>query len=243
MGDTEKGKSGNLTTKQDVADAVKRPAQVWSWLLGAVGGAVIVGAVWATVAHVQSKPVVIAKVGNNTIDQDAFYSKLEANSGLQMLEQMITTQLIKDGAAKYHITATQDDINKATQQFESQYGVSSPDQLNVMLAQYHMTMSDFQDIMKTQVLEQKLAVKDVKVTDKDIQDFYNAHKANYTKPGSKTPQPLSAVRNQVINDYKQSKAVPSTQLIANLAKEDPITILDPKYSSIKTMLENPASAQ
>jgi parvulin-like peptidyl-prolyl isomerase len=239
----EKGKSGNLATKQDVADTVKRPAQVWSWLLGAIGGAVIMGAVWATVAYAQSKPVVIAKVGNHTIDQDAFYSKLEANSGMQMLEQMITTQLIQDGAAKYHITATQDDINKAIQQFEAQYGISSPDQLNALLAQYHMTMSDFQDLMKTQVLEQKLAVMDVKVTDKDIQDFYNAHKANYTKPGSKTPQPLSAVRSQVINDYKQSQAVPSAQLLANLAKDDPITILDPKYSSIKTMIENPSSTQ
>jgi SurA N-terminal domain/PPIC-type PPIASE domain len=243
LGDTEKTKSDNSNMQQDAAVAAKRPAQVWSWLLGALGGAVIVGAVWATVAHVQSKPVVIAKVGNSTIDQDAFYSKLEANSGSQMLEQMITSQLIKDGAAKYHITATPDDIQKATQQFESQYGVSSQDQLNAMLAQYNMTMSDFQDIMKTQVLEQKLAVKDVKVTDKDIQDFYNAHKANYTKQGAKTPQPLSAVRSQVIDDYKQSQAVPSAQLLANLAKEDPITILDPKYSNVKTMLENPVSTQ
>ncbi|GMA51472.1 hypothetical protein GCM10025857_28290 [Alicyclobacillus contaminans] len=238
---SEQTKSGT-SNAQETAVA-KRPAQVWSWLLGALGGAIVVGAVWASVAHVQSQPVVIAKVGNHAIDQKTFDSKLESNSGQQMLQQMITQQLITDGAAKYGITATAADIKQATQQFESQYGITDPSQLTAMLAQYNMSMSDFNDIMKTQVLEEKLATKDVKYTDKDIQNYYNAHKSDYTKSGQKNPQPLSAVKNQVIQDYKQSKAVPSDQLLANLAKQDPITILDPQYASVKTAIENPSQTQ
>jgi hypothetical protein len=214
-----------------------RRTNFWPWLIGAAGGAVIVGAAWGITAYAGGN--VIAKVGDTAIHRSEFYSRMESTSGAPTLQEMITEQLVQNAAKKYNISASQQDINDALANFEANYGISGSDQLSAFLAQNGITMSQLQDILKIQVLEKKLSVRNVQVTDKEIQDYYSAHKADFTKPGSTKPEPLTSVRNQVIEAVKQSKAVPPAQLIANLAKEQSITILDNKYATVKDQIVNP----
>jgi parvulin-like peptidyl-prolyl isomerase len=237
----EDGKPDSLNESQQTVSNFKNKSLVWSCLLGAVGGALVVGVVWGIVAHTNAGSPVVAKVGNTVIDQASFTAKMESGSGKQTLQEMISEQLINAGAQKYHITAEKQDTDAAQTAFEAQYGVTSPDQLTQFLAQNNLSTSDFQDLMRVQVLEQKLAERNIPaVSDKDIQSYYDAHKANFTKQGSSTPEPLSTVRSQIIDSIKQSKALPAAQLLASLAKENPITILDAKYATLKDQIENPA---
>lgn len=212
----------------------------WSWIYGAIGGAAVVGAVWIGVSTTHQTDPVTAKVGNTAIRHSQLTSKLEAASGSTMLEEMIADQLITDGAKKYNLTASKQDLAKAQQSIESQYGITSSAQLSALLAQNNMTQSAFNEMLKVQVLEQKLAERGITVTNQEIQSYYNSHKSSFTPSGSKTPQPLSAVKTQIVDAIKQSKATPSAQLLAQLAKQDPITIYDKQYDSVKTQLESPA---
>lgn len=215
-------------------------ARFWPTLIGgAAGGAVIVGAVWGILAAVHPSDPLVAKVGNYDIRQSAFHQQLESQSGSATLQQMIEEQLIKQGAAAKHITATSKDIQQQKQSIEAQYGISSPTELSLFLAQNGMTNAQFNDILTVNVLEQKLAEANVKVTNQEIVDYYNKNKSSFTKSGSKTPEPLSKVRSQVIADIKQSKAIPGTQLVADLAKQQNITIYDSTYSDLKSQIENP----
>lgn len=234
--------SGNKEDKQQDTRAQKSGwNKLWPILAGGVGGAVIVGAVWGIVAQGHQNDPLVATVGSNQIHQSNFQDTMESMAGQQTLQQMITNQLIKDGAKAQKITASKQDMDNALQNLESQYGISNSTQLAQFLQANGVTQAQLNDILQVNILEQKLSEQGVTVSDKEIQDYYDQNKAAFTPQGSKTPQPLSAVKSQIVDQIKQSKAIPADQLLANLAKKDSIKIYDTKYSSIKTQLENPTS--
>jgi parvulin-like peptidyl-prolyl isomerase len=219
------------------------PKRLWPALIGAAGGAIVVGAIWAIMASLHPSDPLVATVGSDQIHQSAFHNQLESQSGSQTLEQMIEEQLIKEGAKEQHITATKQEISQQQQAIEAQEGITSGAQLAAFLQQSGMTQAQFNDIVTVNVLEQKLAENGVKVTNQEITDYYNKNKSSFTPSGSKTPEPLSKVRSQVIAAVKQSKATPAAQLIASLAKKQNITIHDAKYSDLKSQIENPSTQQ
>lgn|GEM_PF-4058800 len=215
----------------------------WSWLLGGLGGALIVGAVWFTTDRLHSGDPVTAQVGSTQIRQSQLVSKLESSSGSSMLEQMIVNQLVEDGAKKANITASQTDLSNALSSFEAQNGITDSTELSQVLAQNGVSQADFNEMLKVQVLAQKLSEKGITVTDKEIQDYYNKNKSQFvTTTGSKKPQPLSKVKSQIKQILIQNKAIPTDQLIANLAKQDNVKIFDTQYSSIMTDLESTSNA-
>ena len=240
-------KSTELNTEQDVQNNISEQGPVsrkpldklWLVLAGGIGGAVIVGAVWGLIAHGQQNDPLVATVGAHQIHQSDFEAQMESMAGQQTLQQMIDNQLIKDGAKAQNITASKQDISTALQNLESQYGISSSAQLTQFLQTNGITQTQLNDILTVNVLEQKLSEQGITVTNTEIQNYYNQNKASFTPQGSKTPEPLSMVKSQIEQQLKQSKAVPSTQLLANLAKKEKVTVYNTKYSSIQTQLENP----
>lgn len=215
--------------------ALKKPAV--NLLIGGVVGALIMGAIWYAIYMIRDHGGVIAQVGTTPISRTEFLSQTESAAGLQTLQQLISNQLIEDGAKQYNITATSQEINTALQSLEQQNGITSTAQLQAVLAANNLTMADVQKSMKIQVLEQKLAERNVTVSNQEIQSYYDQNKSQMAQSG-KVP-PLSAVKSQVIAAIKQSKAVSSSQLLANLAKQYPILIMDSKYNSVKTTIETP----
>nr|WP_274433173.1 SurA N-terminal domain-containing protein [Alicyclobacillus sp. ALC3] len=208
----------------------------WSWIVGGVIGAVVVGAVWGGVAYAHAGGPLIAKVGNTGIRQSALYNKLQTSYGNSMVQELVSEQLITDAATKYHIAATQAQLNTALSALEAQYQITSPTQLNLFLAQNNMTQADLNHILKLQVLEQNLAQRNVKITNTEIQSYYNQNKSTFIPTGKKTPAPLSQVKSQIVATLKQQKALSSTQLFASIAKWDPITIYDSKYAGVKSQI-------
>lgn len=212
-------------------------SSIWSWIIGGVVGAVVVGAVWGGVAYAHAGGPSLAKVGSTTISRAQLTNKLETSYGSNMVQEMISEQLIADAAKKYNITATKAQINTALSALEAQYGIKNSTDLSMFLAQNGMTQSDLKRILKMQVLEQNLAERNVKVTPAQIQAYYTKNKSSFIPTGQKTPQPLSKVKSQIVSAIKQQNAIPSAQLFASIAKWDSITIYDSKYSSVKNTLE------
>ncbi len=214
---------------------------VGNMLIGAAVGAIIVGGAWYATFMVRNHGGVIAKVGNNPISHSDFLSQVEKASGSQTLTQLINNQLVEDGAAKYHITVSQSEMDTALKGLEQQSNITSDAQLQAVLSANHVTMAELQKNLRTEVLEQKLSERNVTVSDKEIQDYYDKNKSQMAVSGH-VPA-LKDVKGQISDALKQSKALSPQQLMANLAKEDSIQILDPTYASVKTSIENPAPAQ
>lgn len=212
---------------------------VWPALAGTLFGAVVVGAVWGVAGHGHQNNPLVASVGPYKIHQSDFVQQMQTLSGKQTLQQMIDNQLIQDGAKAQHITASKTDLNNAVKNLEAQYHITSSSQLQQFLQSNGLTQSSLDNILTVNILEKKLSEQGVTVTNKEIQDYYNKNKQTFTPQGKKTPEPLSAVRSQIKSQILQSKAIPQATLLANLAKQNKVSIYDSKYASIKTSLENP----
>jgi foldase protein PrsA len=209
-------------------------------LIGIAIGAVIVGGVWYSEFMIRDHGGAVAKVGNVSISHPDFLSELESTQGSQTLSQLVQNQLIEYGATKYHITASQSDLDAALTSVKQQGNFTSDAQLQAALTANHLTMAQLQKNLRTQVLAKKLSERGITVSDKEIQDYYDKNKSQMATAG-KTPA-LKDVKAQISDAIMQSKAIPPAQLLASLAKEDPIQIMDSQYSDVKTTIENPAPA-
>lgn len=193
---------------------------VLSPVIGALVGAVIVGGVWYGTSASQNRNSIVAKVGGTPITRSQLLSESEAYAGSSMLSQLITNQLVLDAAQQQKMTASTSEVNQALQGLEEQNGITSDSQLNQMLEQSHMTKDELLTQLKVEILGQKLAESKVKVTDKQIQDYYNKNKASLATPEQR------AISDIVVSSEAKAKDI-QTQLsqgktFASLAKSSSI---------------------
>lgn len=155
----------------------------WAGLVGGICiGAVLTGGAWeVTHAMTKSGPA-IASVGHTTIHRVELDKQLDTTAGNQTLTTMIEQQLIQDAAQKTGIYATDAEINTARQSFEMQNGIASDADLESALSQSGMTLSEFNSELKTEVLAEKVAKHNVKVTNAQIEKYYTANKASFNVP-------------------------------------------------------------
>jgi parvulin-like peptidyl-prolyl isomerase len=100
-----------------------------------------------------------------------------------VLAYLVTDAQVHNIAKQLHVTVTQkqiqDQITKAVQQF---YG-GDQSKYKADLKRYKLTDADVAANFELTLLEQKIETKvkdQVKVTSKDVQNYYNAHKSLYT---------------------------------------------------------------
>lgn len=204
-------------------------------VVGALIGAAVVGGVWYGIHATKANPV-IAKVGNTSITKTQLLSESEAYAGSQMLQQLITNQLITDEAKKQKITATSKEVNQALKSIEQQNHITSDAQLKKLLAQSHMTKPQLMSQLKTRVLEQKLASNKVNVTQKQIQAFYNKNKQRLATPEQRAISDIIVKSKSQAQQLKQQIA--KGKSFATLAKQNSIdTSTKSKGGSMGTLAQ------
>lgn len=114
--------------------------------------------------------VVKTKAGN--ITQDDFYKELKKEYGNQVIQNMVYKKLLE---SKYKVSKKE--IDDKISQIENSLGGAA--QLQQALAQQGMTMAQFRDNVETQELMFKAQTQGVKVTNKELQDYFNKNKSQY----------------------------------------------------------------
>ncbi|HHY98904.1 MAG TPA: foldase [Firmicutes bacterium] len=167
-------------------------------IIGVVAGvAVILAAVLGL--YVFSDVRAVAKINDKPITWKAFYSKLVAQGGKQVLTAMIREELISQAAAKYGITVDKADIDAEIADLEKQFGSSAG--LDMILAQYGMNRDELDDQIRVNLLLERLATRDIKVTEDELQKYYEQHKDEF-----KEPEQVKA-RHILVPDEKQAKDI------------------------------------
>lgn len=142
---------------------------------------------------------VAATVNGQPVTRLEVVNQLEKEGGKQVLDTIITNDLILQEAQKEKVTASQSEIsaqiNQITQNLKSQ-----GEDLNTALAAQGMSQQDLNDQIKLQILVQKMAGKNVTVTDQEAQDYFNQNKSAYPK-GAK----FADVKAQIVDTLKQQK--------------------------------------
>ncbi|UOQ46802.1 peptidylprolyl isomerase [Gracilibacillus caseinilyticus] len=107
----------------------------------------------------------VVETGSGNINKEDFYEELKANSGEQVLQQMVLETILED---KYDVS--DEEVNKEIETYKEQYG----DQWESVLQQSGYADEDaFREDLKVNLLQEKAATEDIEVTDEEIQTRYD----------------------------------------------------------------------
>lgn len=114
---------------------------------------------------------VVATVNGKPISRFALINELERQSGKTTLDVLITKTLISQEASKRNIIVSNKDIDEETKRIENSLKKQGQD-LNTLLSSQGMSRAEFTEQIKIQVLVKKLLADKIKITDKEVNDYY-----------------------------------------------------------------------
>jgi len=119
--------------------------------------------------------LIAANVNGKSISRLSVLKKLEKQGGKKILETMITQVLIQQEAEKRKIIVSQKDTDTEMKKIEANVS-SQGSTLDQALQTQGMTKNDLIEEIKVQLMLQKMAGNDIKISDKEIDDFISANK-------------------------------------------------------------------
>lgn len=121
--------------------------------------------------------LVAATVNGTPISRISEIKEAEKQSGKQALNVLITKALVSQEAEKRKIVVSQDEIDSEVKKIQSNLEKQGQN-LDQLLAAQGMTRNDLTDQIKLQKMVEKMVGQDVKVTDKEINDYIEQNKAS-----------------------------------------------------------------
>lgn len=114
--------------------------------------------------------IIAATVNGQPISRLAIIKDLEAQSGKAALDSIVTRTLVFQEANKKNITASEKDIDNEVSRIQKQFQAQGQN-LDALLATQGLTRERFRDEVKVQILVTKILGNQVKVTDKEFEEF------------------------------------------------------------------------
>lgn len=110
----------------------------------------------------------VAQSSAGNVTKDELYTMMKDKIGTQALQQLLYEKVL---SKKY--TVTDKELNAKVSQLKTDLGSN----FQMALAQYgYKDENDLKTTMKVGMLQEKAAMQDVKVTDKELKDYYNNYK-------------------------------------------------------------------
>lgn len=158
-----------------------------------------------------------ATVNGQPIGRMTVVKELEKQSGKQALENIVTKTLVLQDAKKKNVNISDKDIDAQIKKIETNVKAQGMS-LDQLLQAQGMKKEDMREQVKLQLFAQKLS-GEVKVTDKEIEDYINTNKEqlqqNPDQEISKTE-----VKEQLVQQKQQQK---TQEYVAKLRKGAKVT--------------------
>ncbi len=166
-----------------------------------LGTGIVLACLVVLLAGCGDKPV--AFVNGEKITQKELMDQLETLGGHQVLHEMIVRRLLEDEAKNLGLVPTDQEIDAAMGDWRKQF----PDEATFIayLARRNMTPETLRERIRFEMLQRKLAEKDVKYTEDDLRKFFRSRKDLYDKP--------ERVLIQEIMTFKQEEAQKVYELV------------------------------
>jgi len=104
---------------------------------------------------------------------------------LAILRKMIDDEILQERAAKFNLTASDEDVNARLTEMKAPF---TQDEFDRQLKQHNQTLDDLKRDIRRDLTQNKLLNKEIEskinITDAEISGYYNSHKAefNYIEP-------------------------------------------------------------
>jgi foldase protein PrsA len=141
-------------------------------IAGVVVGAVVVGGVW----FFTSTDKTVATVNGVKITEKEFNAQLQQTQGKDVLKKLIDDQIIRNEASALKITASDAEVQKQLDDLIKTKFNSDQKQFQQALKDYNIKLEDLKKNIETNILAEKIATKDVKVTDDEVKKYYDQNK-------------------------------------------------------------------
>jgi peptidyl-prolyl cis-trans isomerase SurA len=191
--------------------------------------------------------------GRKILNQDVDYYENQLAAGqqkpigeqatamrLNILNQMIEEEVLMRRAEKLGLLATDEEVDRKFNEIKSPF---SQEDFERQLTEKKITVPDFKRDIRRSITRDKVLNKEVSskinVTDQDVADYYNAHKAEFNLIETQyhlaqimvTPVPNPQAHNQNEKAQNEAEAHKKIQMIANrLDSGDDFATLAMKYS-------------
>lgn len=146
--------------------------------------------------YLASRFLVVAWVDNQPVTKFELYSELEKRYGKDTLEQMIVEKLILSEASKKGITASSNEIDEQIKKIEESQG--GADQLNQILQAQGINRTELRNLVKLQVIREKLFNNNITISDEDVNKYIEDNK-------SQLPEVTDQVKQNIKEQLKQQK--------------------------------------
>lgn len=185
------------------------------WMLVAaaivIGGGFLFLRNWAIVAMVNGKP----------ISRLALMTAMERQAGRDILDSLVTRELIGQAAQKQGVSVTSEDIeqevNRVTEMF-----VTPGQDLESILALQGMTRADLEEDIRTQLLAQKMAsTGSAEISDEEVASYIEENSEMI--PGDMTDEEVRATAKEQLESQKSRTEL--QEWLANLKAEAKIQYL------------------
>src|SRR5579859_5108031 len=200
------------------------------------------GDVMATVDGKKISATDVDKYFNNNVSsaQQAATGEQATALRLQILHQMIDDEILMRRAEKLGLLATDEEVDRKYNEIKAPF---TQEEFEKRLQEKKITQADFKRDIRRSITVDKVLNKEIvskiNVSDQDITDYYNAHKAefNLIEPQyhlaliDVTTAPNQQVQNQNEKAQNEADARKKIQMIANrLDSGDDFATLAMKYS-------------
>lgn len=165
-----------------------------SYVLIALGLVILLGAV-----YLLRNFFIVASVNGQPITRLEYNKELERLSGKQALNSLVTKTLITQEAKKQKVTVSNDETAAEIKEIETNLEKQGQ-KLDSVLALQGLTREALQEQVYLQKLIEKMVGKDIKVEDKEIDDYIAQNQESLPQEGD--PKEL---RTQVSEQLKQQK--------------------------------------
>lgn len=160
------------------------------WGLLVVAGLVLLG--WLT-----SKYLVVAWVDGQPVTRIELMGELEKRYGKDTREQLVIQKLIANEAKNRGTNVSEEDINTEIKRIEQEQG--GADKLKEVLQMQGISQPEFRNLVRLQLLRQKMFGVNVSVADKEVDQYIEQNKAQL-------PEEIdNALKLRIKEEIKQKK--------------------------------------
>jgi foldase protein PrsA len=148
----------------------------------------------------------VVTINGTDISRDTYIAELEAQGGKQVLDQLVTEELIVAKAVEQNITVTPEDVDTEINAIKERILGSSPEgqDFEQALAAQGMTLASLQKRIYMQKLLAALMAEGIQVSDEEVQQYLEENQANLPEGADIDEELKASIKNNLMQEKQQA---------------------------------------